>query len=70
MQKEQLELKIKKAVMENALSKDALTEFSGQPGTGLIHPCVLKAVVNLMLPLYEENEMLKRKEWKTKPAAV
>jgi hypothetical protein len=45
--------------MTHALSKEALQEFAYQSGTGLIHPCVLQGVVNMMLPLYDEIARLK-----------
>lgn len=58
MKRETLELKVKEAVYNYALSKEAQTKYYGQPGTGLIHPCSLDAVVNMLLPLYEENARL------------
>jgi hypothetical protein len=59
MEREILEKQVREAVMTHALSKEALQEFAYQSGTGLIHPCVLQGVVNMMLPLYDEIARLK-----------
>jgi hypothetical protein len=55
MTKEEIEKQIRVAVTKESHSLD----FYGMPGVGMIHPCSLRAMTGLIMPLYQEIDRLK-----------